>query len=454
MTSLSRLGYGVPKNNLTDKQTAEVYKDLTMVPVTGYQVNPNIIPKSFALWKESEKRIYLPKIYGIEKFGLPQKNRINEGECIDITFNGTLRAEQIEPVRTFIEACNNPNKMGGILNLPCAFGKTAIAIYTICKLSKKTLVIVHKEFLMEQWHERISSFAPNARVGVIRGKIIDIDDKDIVIGLLQSLSMKEYEDTVFKSFGYVIVDEIHRTGAEVFCRALDKVNFKYSLGLSATIDRKDGMSKVFKWYIGDVVYKVSGRSDTVNVQIHPFTSDNDEYSRLETLSNGKINISRMINNICQCLERVDFVSEIIKNVLDKEPQRKVLVLSDRRGHLESIKKSDHLKQYSTGFYFGGMKQEDLKKSETCSVILGTFQMSQEGLDIKGLDTLVLSSPKSDIIQSCGRILRDKPSERINIPLIIDIIDDISVFHGQAKKRRAYFKKCKYNIIDIPKSSPC
>ena len=61
------------------------------------------------------------------------------------------------------------------------------------KTNKKTLVIVHKSFLMKQWEERILQFLPNARIGKIQGEIIDIENKDIVLGMLQSLSVKEYE---------------------------------------------------------------------------------------------------------------------------------------------------------------------------------------------------------------------------------------------------------------------
>jgi hypothetical protein len=444
MTSLSRQGYSIPKNRLTEEQLTGIHDDLTMIPQSPFN-HSSTKPKGFPIWKESDKRIYVPKVYGIEKFGLPDKNRLQEGCDICVDFKGELREEQVAPVDAFMDACNDQSKMGGILNLPCAFGKTAIAIYTICKLSKKTLVIVHKEFLMEQWHERISAFAPTARVGLIRGKTMDVDGKDIVIALLQSLSMRDYDESLFQTFGYVIVDEIHRTGAEVFSRALGKVNFRYSLGLSATLDRKDGLSKVFMWHIGNAVYKINSRTDTVHVQMHAFQCDLDSYCRAETLCNGKVNISRMINNVCECKERVDFVARAMKDALDEGPSRKILVLSDRRAHLELIRESVFLQQYSSGFYFGGMKQEDLKKSESCTIILGTFQMSQEGLDIKGLDTLVIASPKSYIIQSCGRILRDKPAERNNIPLIIDIVDDIGVFQGQAKKRRAYYKKCKYLV---------
>ena len=65
--------------------------------------------------------------------------------------------------------------------------------------------------------------------------------------------------------------------------------------------------------------------------------------------------------------------------------------------------------------------------------------------MKGLDTLVLTTSKSDIIQIVGRILRDKPEDRLNTPLVLDFIDDFSIFPNQAKKRLAYYKKCGYNI---------
>jgi superfamily II DNA or RNA helicase len=94
-----------------------------------------------------------------------------------------------------------------------------------------------------------------------------------------------------------------------------------------------------------------------------------------------------------------------------------------------------------------MKQDDLKESEGRSIILGTYAMISEGFDVKGLDTLVLASPKSDVVQSVGRILRTPKHERKSVPLVIDIVDDFSMFPKQAKKRVTYYKSCKYNIID-------
>jgi predicted helicase len=111
--------------------------------------------------------------------------------------------------------------------------------------------------------------------------------------------------------------------------------------------------------------------------------------------------------------------------------------------------------HDIGYYYGGMKQDELKCSETKQIILGTYCMISEGFDVKGLDTLVLASPKSDIVQSVGRILREKPEDRKHIPRVIDIVDDYSLFPKQAKKRRAYYKLCKYNVtMDNTIVQPC
>ena len=85
------------------------------------------------------------------------------------------------------------------------------------------MIIVHKDFLLRQWIERIEQFLPNAKVGKIQGKIIDVEDKDIVIGMLQSISMKDYPDDVFNSFGFVIYDECHHLGAEIFHKSMKKI---------------------------------------------------------------------------------------------------------------------------------------------------------------------------------------------------------------------------------------
>jgi superfamily II DNA or RNA helicase len=328
---------------------------------------------------------------------------------------------------------------------------TALSLYIISKLKKKTLVIVHKDFLLKQWRERIEQFLPDARVGLIKAKVINIEGKDIVVGSLQSLAMKEYDKGTFDEFGLVICDEVHNFAAEVFSRALFKTNFKYSLGLSATMTRKDGLSKVFKWHLGDIVFKTrQKRVDEVNVICYEYFVEDKKYSKEELIFNGKLNMARMINNICEYEPRINKIVNIIKNIKKNEKNRNILLLSDRRNHLKEIKEKLDAKSIGNpGYYVGGMKDDELKKSEEeCDILLGTFSMASEGMDIPKLDTIILSSPKSDIVQSVGRILRKKPEDRIYVPLIIDINDMFSMFINQSKKREKYYNKCKYNITKI------
>jgi hypothetical protein len=101
---------------------------------------------------------------------------------------------------------------------------------------------------------------------------------------------------------------------------------------------------------------------------------------------------------------------------------------------------------SIGYYIGGLKKDILKENENCKILLGTYPMANEGLDIPTLNGLVLSTPKSDIIQSIGRICRVK---HFNIqPIIIDIVDKFSIFEIQSKKRMAIYKKKKYQVKDF------
>ena len=330
---------------------------------------------------------------------------------------------------------------------------TVMSLNIIAQLGKKTLVVVHKDFLLKQWRERIEQFLPDARVGLIKAKVIDIEDKDIVMASLQSLAMKEYDKGTFDEFGLVVCDEVHNFAAEVFSRALFKTNFKYSLGLSATITRKDGLSKVFKWHLGDIVYKNTKKKiDKVLVECHEYHNDSPSYSKEETLFNNKPNMARMINNICSFDNRSDYIVNIIKRIKNEENNRNILLLSDRREHLKNLKnKIDNLEisNSKSGYYVGGMKDNELKYTEdNCDIILATFSMAAEGLDLPKLDSVILCSPKSSIEQSVGRILRKKMEDRIYIPLIIDIIDYFSMFINQSKKRIKYYKKCNYDIKHI------
>jgi hypothetical protein len=235
---------GIKKSDLSSNQLKSIKSDLTVNPyVVGDFGNGN--EKRFSLYMESPNSIYIPRFYAYQEFGKPDNYKMDEGHDIKIRFNGSLRPEQLPLIDLYRVACEE--KGGGLISLKCGGGKTVLALYIISLLKKKTIVIVHKDFLMTQWRDRIQQFLPEARIGKIQQNTIDIENKDIVLAMVQSLSQKEYDQSVFSSFGLAIFDECHHLGAEVFSKSMAKVASKYMLGLSATPDRKDGLRKVFEW---------------------------------------------------------------------------------------------------------------------------------------------------------------------------------------------------------------
>jgi hypothetical protein len=454
-TGLSARGYWVMKADLADGEEEALKRECTMAPAQ----DPGSVaaalgapPVEFPLWRETATRLYLPKYFGLSRFGAAaaERSTIDPGTLIEppLRFAGSLRDEQRKPIEAFLEAARDPARMGGILSLPCGFGKTVAALYLVATLGVRAMVVVHKDFLLNQWKERIADFLPDAKIGLVKAKTVDVAGKDVVIASLQSLSMKQYDEGLFAGIGFLIIDECHRVGTEVFSRALHKTNFRYSLGISATVNRKDGMTKAFVAFLGDVLYRGARREDSVVVVQHRFWDEAPEYRREVTIGAiGKPNVSRMINNIAEFAPRIHAVADAIGEMLRREPARKVLVLSDRKQQLTDVRAALAERHgIDSGFYWGGMKRPALAETEAKQVMLATFSYAAEGMDVPGLDTLVLASPKSDIEQSVGRILRLKAADRLVTPLVYDFVDQFSLFERQGMKRAAFYKRFKYPIF--------
>ena len=440
-TYLGNKGYTILKNELSISLQLKLKEMLMVKPyVPG---SPVQLQKTFPAYRESDKKIYIPRYFGENLFGKAKTIKITEGTNIDLTFNGSLRDYQIPIVETYLQHTKEGG--GGLLELYCGAGKTDLTINIISRLQKKTLIIVHKEFLMNQWIERINKYYPNARIGKIQGQIIDIDNKDIVIAMLQSLSMKDYPSTLFDSFGFTIIDEVHHISSEVFSCALFKLVTKYMLGLSATMNRKDGTTKVFKMFLGEVVYKLE-RSKDENVIIRGITykTNDEEYNELELDFRGQTAASKMLSKICNYNRRSEFIIKVLKDMIIENPKQQIMIIASYKNILnymfEAIK---HHNICTVGYYIGGMKESALKESESKQVVLATYSMAAEGLDIKSLSTLFMITPMTNIEQSVGRILRQKHEFA---PIVVDIIDTHDNFGRQWIKRKSFYKKQNYKII--------
>ena len=324
---------------------------------------------------------------------------------------------------------------------------TVMALKIISEIQKKTLILVHKEFLMNQWIERIAEFLPSARVGKIQGQTMDIEGKDIVIGMIQTMYNRDFQAEFFDPFGLTIIDEVHRIGSEEFSKTLFKTVTPNMLGISATVERKDKLTKLLYMFIGPKIYSEDRKGDDV-VQVRgiEFGSNDPDYSTMEYDFRGMPKYSTMITKICAFGPRSDFIVRVIDDLLKENPENQIMVLAHNRSLLsymfDAIQHKIGEQRGSVGFYIGGMKEKDLKVTEGKRIVLATYAMAAEALDIKTLSTLVMATPKTDIEQSVGRILREKHAS----PIVIDIIDSHDLFKNQWRSRKTFYKKCDYRIL--------
>ena len=429
---------------------------------------------------------------------------------------------------------------------------TVMALKIISEIGRPAMIFVNKGFLADQWLERIATYLPKASVGRIQADTFDVEGRDIVICMIQTVYDRDYtHDPAFRQFGITIIDECHRIGSGQFSKAMFNITTPYILGISATVDRKDGMEKALNLFIGDVLYS-DKRQDGDCVQIRSVEySDptDDEYNKEEHDYRGNVKYATMMSKICEHRPRLDFLYRILVDLVEEYPedisdefgcspissssekktekekrggtaecmvcqhqvaieefvktscghsfcenclddletpkcplckkrfsikysdsenisateggkpnkapqqtlteypgQNQIIVLAQYRSVLKELYKRIQATGLTTvGYYVGGMKQEELDISKTKQILLATYSMASEGLDVATLSTLVFATPRTDIKQSVGRILRQKHERN---PIVVDVVDSHKTFKNQWSKRRVYYKQNSYVIYQI------
>ena len=436
-------GYQVPK----DARELALKKDLTVRPFS--LVKPTSQPK-YKVYHEDSKHLYLPKHFGIDRFGLvPTVRDVPQSPAWNWQFTGSLRPVQLPVVNSFLL----PEPHDGILSLHTGGGKTVCALYIASRLRVPTLVVVHNSFLRDQWIDRVKAFLPNARIGRVQADVCDVENKDIVIVMLQTLSMKELNVDVFRPIGLVIVDECHHIASEVFVQALPKITSKHMLGLSATPDRKDRLMFAIHWFLGPLLYKSeTGDSvDTaVSVEVYEYQNDDPEFNEIVTCrsgpSEGMVSVPIMVNKLTACEDRTRWLCKILDDI--SEGGRQILVLSDRVQHCQDILAGLSEELRETACILGTAVKADVRAEycKTKSILIATYTMCREGFDVPTLNTLLMATPRPDIDQIVGRILRVEKVGRIVHPLIVDIVDP--QFRRQFGMRNSLYRKRQYRVTKM------
>jgi superfamily II DNA or RNA helicase len=219
----------------------------------------------------------------------------------------------------------------------------------------------------------------------------------------------------------------------------------YTLGLSGTMQRKDGLTKVFKMFLGNIIHKEKSNTSEhkVIVKAINYKVNDAEFNEMKYDYRGNPLYSTMISKLCNYNHRSEFILTVLKHELEENNDQQIMILAHNKTLITYLYKAvEHRNIGTVGYYIGGMKQVDLQETEYKQVVLATYAMAAEALDIKSLSILVMASPKTDITQSVGRILR----VRHDNPIVVDIVDRHDIFQNQWKQRRRFYKKCNYRIL--------
>ena len=384
---------------------------------------------------DEEKNIYAVPSNSYKKLEFKEYEDLRNFEDADkeSIFNGNLRPEQQVMVDDFFSI--GERVRSGLFQAPCGWGKTYVACNLIAKANKKTLILVHTKLLFRQWIEELTNQIPDINIGTIGDGLYSIED--ITVGIYKSVlnNIEEIHDR----FSLLIVDEAHLCPADMFSQAVNSINCRAKIAITATPKRKDGKHVYlddyftdFKSYAKDPRILLDPKIEIISTDI-PFM-----------VIDPKRDWSRQINKLSK---NSNYIKLIAKIAIEKIANgRCPLILSDR---LNMLKELNTLIPNSA-LMIGSTKEEDRKETlenvgNKYKFILST-KLFDEGISCHRLDTLFLTCPSNNPIkleQRIGRIIREHPNKKQ--PLVVDFWLRGPIVGKQQKIRYDWYGQKNYEI---------
>ena len=318
-----------------------------------------------------------------------------------------------------------------IINAWVSWGKTFTGLAIAAKLGQKTLIVTHTVALRNQWAKEVE------KVFGISASIIGSGNWDvsgpIVVGNTQTLYRNL--DKIKKVFGTIILDEMHHVSSPTFSRIIDSNYCRYKIGLSGTIERKDGKHVVFRDYFGQKVFKPP-KENYMSPTIHIYKSD------IRFMDGAKIPWANRVTALANSEEYKHTVAILASSMAALG--HKVLVVSDR---VSFLKQCAELTGSNSVCVTGEIPQEkrealiDEILYGSKNVLYGTQSIFSEGISVDTLSCLILGTPVNNeplLTQLIGRVIRKKEG-KIN-PVIIDIHLIGNTAKKQAANRAGYYIK--------------
>lgn len=407
-------------SQLTEDHKAKILTDLQIEnPNTKQWINPYHID-------EKTMDVYLPYAYAHD-LGFRPKPR-QEYPSVQFNFKGTLREYQKE-VKT--QAIAQLNQCGScVLSLHVGWGKSMLSVALACKLSFKTLIIVNRLILMNQWKELIETVCPESKIQIIKTNKPFAEDCDFYIINAQNACKMGME--YFKNIGTLIVDECHLICAQTLFQSMFFIEPKYILGLSATPHRPDGLDVLISLYFGTfkIVKPLYRKHMVYAVQ----TGIKLEY---EFTWDGKIDWNSVLQSQADHEER----NKMIIQLVTKFPKRYFLILCKRISQGQKIVQLLTENNQSVTDLLGNKKAFD----ENARIVVATTQKCGVGFSHNKLDALLIASDVEEyFIQYLGRVFRTPEVE----PVIFDLVDDLPVLQRHFQTRKKVYKKSGGTIQTI------
>lgn len=356
---------------------------------------------------------------------------------LEFSFNGQLRDYQVAAIADLLR------RDFGTLQAPTGSGKTIIALAMIARRKQPALIIVHSKELLEQWKDRITAFLgiPCDEIGTI-GNGKNRIGKRVTVGIVNTVYKVAPE--IRESIGHLIVDECHRAPSRTFTEAVTAFDCKYMLGLSATPWRRDGLSRLIWWFVGNNQHRIERPALVESGAVLPFEVIHRETSFSPSCDPSE-EYSRMLSELTEDPARNAMIASDIAGELHNPGT--ILVLSDRKAHCEALQAALEAKSITAEVLTGDMANGQRTALVAClnegkiKVLIATAQLIGEGFDCKGLTTLFLTTPiKFDgrLLQCLGRVLRPAPGK--DKAIVYDYIDArVAVLRAAAKARSRVYQ---------------
>lgn len=337
------------------------------------------------------------------------------------------------------------NDRSHVFEAPTGWGKSVAGSEIAARMGQPTLIVVHKEDLMDSWYDALVNVLkiPHEMIGKIQANVCNWKGKQFVLGMVQSLMVEgKYPQEMYNYFGMMILDEVHMMAADCFVNVCWKVPAKYRLGFSATPKRSDGKWKLVESHVGPT--QIRGTLVPMRPKVLVQKTDWEAPDWME-LKAGRL--MGAFGLMAKNGKRNQIVVDFTKSAYERE--RRTLILADTKDHLERLflaLTAQGVAGNDIGYYVGGMDKKSLDVAKMKRVVLGTYKMCSTGTNVPVWDTMCMATPHSDVKQSIGRVLRYVEGKKQ--PVILDLVDNGKLFNNYYTARLKQYYQLKAEIKSV------